>query len=81
MEVLSEWRSNAVAGKGSKLFRRVAIGLALLAAIAGAGALAVVALSVALPSPFVALAQRAVDSIDLAQMVFADGRMFWSYEA
>ena len=33
------------------------------------------------PSPFLSLAQRIVDSSDLAQMAFVDGRMFWGYES
>ncbi len=33
------------------------------------------------PTPFITFGQRVVDGSDLAQMAFADGRMFWSYQA
>ena len=54
---------------------------ALAAFAAGLIALLVVAASFFLPSPFVNLAQRAVESSDLAQAAFADGRMFWGYQS
>ncbi len=50
-------------------------------ALAGAAALAVVIASVLAPEPFIALGGRLVASSDLAQMAFADGAMFWSYQA
>ncbi len=55
--------------------------LALAAFLAGLVALLAVAASYFLPSPFVNLAQRAVESSDLAQAAFADGRMFWGYQS
>ncbi|MEZ4861647.1 MAG: polysaccharide biosynthesis C-terminal domain-containing protein [Caldilineaceae bacterium] len=55
--------------------------VALAVLLAGVAALAVVGLSRWLPAPFVALGQRLVNSSDLAQMTFADGAMFWSYQA
>lgn len=61
--------------------RRAAQAPALLALLAGAGAVGVVAASLLWPGPFQALGQRIVDGSDLAQMAFADGRMFWSYQA
>ena len=50
-------------------------------ALAGLGALLVVLASVLAPGPFVAFGQRVVDGSDLAQMAFAGGAMFWSYQA
>lgn len=55
--------------------------LAVLTALAGLGALAVALISVVMPEPFIGLGQRLVESTDLVQMAFADGRMFWSYQA
>jgi O-antigen/teichoic acid export membrane protein len=55
--------------------------LAGLTGLAGAGALLVVGLSVVAPDPFVAFGQQVVDGSDLAQMAFAHGAMFWSYQA
>ena len=55
--------------------------LSLFTAAAGLIALLSVAASYLLPSPFVNLAQRAVESSDLAQAAFADGRMFWGYQS
>jgi O-antigen/teichoic acid export membrane protein len=55
--------------------------LAWLLALLGAGALGVVLVSLLMPARFIALGQRIVDGSDLAQMAFADGRMFWSYQA
>ena len=55
--------------------------LAGLVALAGLGALLVVLASVVAPAPFVAFGQRVVDGSDLAQMAFAGGAMFWSYQA
>ena len=58
-----------------------ALALTLGASAIGLLALAVAALSIFVPEPFVALGQRVVAGSDLAQMAFADGRMFWSYQA
>ena len=55
--------------------------LALSAFTAGLAALLVVASSFFIPSPFVNLAQRAVEASDLAQAAFADGYMFWGYQS
>jgi O-antigen/teichoic acid export membrane protein len=55
-------------------------GLAIVAALVGAGALTVALASLFVAAPFIALGQRIVDSSDLAQAAFADGRMFWGYQ-
>ena len=55
--------------------------LALSAFAAGLAALLVLAASFFLPSPFVNLAQRAVEASDLAQDAFADGSMFWGFQS
>ena len=55
--------------------------LAISASAAGLIALLAVAASYLFPSPFVNLAHRAVESSDLAQAAFADGRMFWGYQS
>jgi hypothetical protein len=54
---------------------------AMALAVAGAAALGVVLASLVAPAPFIAFGQRILDSSDLARMAFADGRMFWSYQA
>ncbi|NOZ49619.1 MAG: oligosaccharide flippase family protein [Chloroflexi bacterium] len=53
----------------------------LLLSLGGTLVLALLLLSKVWPAPFVALAQRVVDGSDLAQAVFADGALLWSYEA
>ena len=55
--------------------------LALLAILAGGGVLVLIGISLFIPEPFLHLGQRIIDSSDLAQMAFRDGRMFWSYQA
>ncbi len=55
--------------------------LCLLATLTGLFALALVAASLFAPTPFITFGQRVVDGSDLAQMAFADGRMFWGYQA
>jgi O-antigen/teichoic acid export membrane protein len=66
---------------GARL-RKIAQVLGWAAAIAGAAALAVVAISVFLPGPFVAIGDRLLAASDLARARgFADGAMAWSYEA
>ncbi|MFN8446756.1 MAG: oligosaccharide flippase family protein [Caldilineaceae bacterium] len=55
--------------------------ISMLTTLAGLAILAVLALSKFYPAPFVAFAQRIVDGSDLAQNAFADGRMFWGYQA
>ena len=62
--------------------RRIARGLGWVSAVAGAGALAVVAISLFLPNPFVAIGDRILASSELAAARgFAGGAMAWSYEA
>ncbi|RIK35943.1 MAG: hypothetical protein DCC55_28835, partial [Chloroflexi bacterium] len=61
--------------------RSLVSSLSLLAALAGLAALVLVGVSLFVPEPFITLGQRLVDGSDLAQMAFADGRMFWSYQA
>lgn len=55
--------------------------LAIAALLAGVAALASVGLSLLRPEPFIAFGQAVVNGSDLAQMTFADGRMFWGYQA
>ncbi|MXZ21897.1 MAG: oligosaccharide flippase family protein [Caldilineaceae bacterium SB0665_bin_25] len=55
--------------------------LAFSSFAAGLAALLAVAVSYLVPAPFVNLAQRVVESSDLAQAAFADGRMFWGYQS
>ncbi len=79
------------AGAGSSLVRFASVSerlprlLAWLSILAGAGALLLVVLSVLIPSPFIALGERLLNWgfwSDLAQSRgFANGAMFWSYEA
>ena len=72
---------DAGADRRTAWLRRTAQTLAALAVAAGVGALALVGMSVLAPDRFVSLGQRLVDGSDLAQNAFADGRMFWSYQA
>ncbi|MCC9074569.1 oligosaccharide flippase family protein [Litorilinea aerophila] len=60
---------------------RISAWLSLAAALVGLGTLLTVAVSVAMPGPFVALGERVLAASDLARMAFADGRMFWSYQS
>jgi len=53
----------------------------ILFVAAGLAVLGIVLSSYFFPAPFIALAQRVVDSSDLARMAFADGRMFWGYQS
>ena len=55
--------------------------LGLTLSLFGLIALAIVAASIVVRAPFIAFGQRVVESSDLAQMAFADGAMFWSYQA
>ncbi|MDE0337367.1 MAG: oligosaccharide flippase family protein [Caldilineaceae bacterium] len=55
--------------------------LAFSSFAAGLGALAAVAASLLVPTPFVNLSQRVVEASDLAQAAFANGRMFWGYQS
>ena len=61
--------------------RRLIAVLGLLAILAGVALVGLVAVSLVAAAPFIALGQKIVDGSDLAQMAFAGGRMFWSYEA
>ena len=56
-------------------------GVAGLALAAGLGGVAAVLAGIVAPEFFAGLGQRVVDGSDLAQMAFADGRMFWQYQA
>ncbi len=64
-----------------RLFVRLPSLPAILTSLAGIVALAVVASSLFVPDPYIALGQRIVDGSELAQSAFVDGRMFWSYQA
>jgi len=83
MAVLGGIGLNALLVRAQSAGKRDRVALALGLAVAGAGLLALggVITSVWLPAPFIAFGQRIVDGSDLAQMAFADGRMFWSYQA
>ncbi len=52
-----------------------------LALLGGGGVLLLVLISLVQPEPFLNLGQRILDGSDLARMAFADGRMFWAYQA
>ncbi|MBP7961098.1 MAG: polysaccharide biosynthesis C-terminal domain-containing protein [Caldilineaceae bacterium] len=62
-------------------FRSVVRVLAGLMVAAGIDALAAVVVSLFVPAPFIGLGDKALAGSDLARMAFADGRMFWSYQA
>ncbi len=62
-------------------FRTVVRVMAGLMVAAGIGALAAVAVSLFVPAPFIGLGDKVLAGSDLARMAFADGRMFWSYQA
>ncbi|HRJ40519.1 MAG TPA: oligosaccharide flippase family protein, partial [Caldilineaceae bacterium] len=62
-------------------FRWLLLAAARLILLAGIGVLGAVVASRFFPGPFIALGQRIVESSDLAQMAFADGRMFWGYQS
>ncbi len=49
--------------------------------LAGAGTLFAVGASIWQPAPFVTFGERVLAWSDLARMAFADGRMFWGYQA
>ena len=74
-------RAHASPDAGGAGAERLVRALAWLLGVSGAAALALVGLSTVWPAPFIALGQRLVAGSDLAQMAFADGRMFWSYQA
>lgn len=61
--------------------RSVASALAAFLAFSGFAALLIVLASMLASAPFIRFGQRVIDSSDLARMAFADGRMFWSYQA
>ena len=62
-------------------FKWVVAILALSSLAAGLAALLAVVASYFVPSPFINLAQGVVETSDLAQAAFADGRMFWGYQS
>ncbi len=55
--------------------------ISLGAIVAGMGALGAVGVSLLVPDPFIAFGDRVLAWSDLARMGFADGRMFWGYQA
>ena len=62
--------------------RKVVVALGAVIGLAGAAAVALVALSALVPGPFIAIGNRILASSDLArERGFADGAMAWSYEA
>lgn len=61
--------------------RRTIRWLAAATALAGVAVLVVIVVSMIIPAPFIDLGQRIVDGSDLAQMAFADGRVFWGYQS
>jgi O-antigen/teichoic acid export membrane protein len=62
--------------------RKIAKILGWVAIVAGAAALAVVAMSLLRPEPFVAIGSRLLAASEVARVRgFADGAMAWSYEA
>jgi O-antigen/teichoic acid export membrane protein len=78
-----ETRGQGEKGAGGVAFTAYSLTLilSLFTALAGLAALLVVLLSLVWPERFMTLGQRVVDGSDLAQMAFADGRMFWCYQA
>ena len=71
-----------LSGELTPRVRRVVIALGAAIALIGAAAVALVALSVLVPGPFIAIGNRILASSDLArERGFADGAMAWSYEA
>ena len=64
-----------------RISKSLNLSISLLTLLAGLGALALITVSLFLPAPFIAFAQRIIDGSDLARMAFTDGRMFWSYQA
>ncbi|MGL4650680.1 MAG: hypothetical protein ACRC1H_14830, partial [Caldilineaceae bacterium] len=64
-----------------RLLRRCAEVLAVVAILASLGALAAVLASIVVPAPFEAFGDRLLAGSDLARAAFADGRMFWNYQA
>ena len=68
-------------GRARVSCRSISLLLSYAFGAVGLAALLLVAASYYLPEPFVDLAQRIVESSDLAQAAFADGRIFWGYQA
>jgi O-antigen/teichoic acid export membrane protein len=90
MALLAGWGLNwllmawdgRIASEQSRLIRRIARILGGLALALGLITLGLVALSLPLPGPFIALGQRILDASDLARArAFASAAMAWSYEA
>jgi O-antigen/teichoic acid export membrane protein len=68
-------------GKRWRISQSLNLSISLITLLAGLGTLALIIISLFLPAPFIAFAQRIIDGSDLARMAFTDGRMFWSYQA
>ena len=68
-------------GRGGARPRFFSATLGVLTGLIGLGVLLLVMVSGFMPQFFINLGQRFVNGSDLAQNAFADGRMFWSYEA
>ena len=70
-----------IKGDGGRTLGVISGILAILTLLAGLGALAAVGISVFVPGPFIAFGEQVLAGSDLARMGFADGRMFWGYQA
>lgn len=80
---MGRWGPEGARGEmGRRLnFQSLSLATTLCIALTGIFALGVVAASLIAPQPFINIGQRIVDGSDLARAAFADGRMFWSYQA
>lgn len=75
-------KDEELGGRGdSKRLAWVGRGLAVVAMLGGMVALVAVGLSIVVPGPFIELGERVLAWGDLARMGFANGRMFWAYQA
>lgn len=75
------FRSTPASANLSGLAGRALLVLGILLTIGGLLTLATVALSLFVREPFLNIADRFVNTSDLAQPVFETGQAFWSYEA
>ncbi|HNR95997.1 MAG TPA: oligosaccharide flippase family protein [Anaerolineae bacterium] len=80
VSVLAGWGASWLASEGGRSRTRLPSLLGGLAASGGLLGLGVLGLSLLKPGPFIALGQRAVQSLALASEAFADGRAFYSYQ-
>ena len=80
LAVLAGFGLDAMRSAPDRRGRQLSLMLGSGALVVGLGMLAVLAISLVLPGPFIGLGQRVVDGSDLARAAFADGRMFWAYE-